>query len=156
VILIPCTSSKQRWWGWRGGGGSGQLKATFTEYGSGDINCSPNCATAENACGWPQPGYTAALSQSRFGVGQNQGAGPTCGTCYQLIITTDLNGNSVPQRAVTVKINNLCPINDNPICNVPNQYGGHILFNLCKSSGTASALFTNSQAGIGTTREVGC
>ena len=137
-------------------GAMAQTKATFTEYGSGDINNSPNCATTVNACGTPQPGYTAALSQAQFGVGPNQGAGPACGTCYQLTIDTDLNGNPVTQKTITVTINNLCPIDGNPICNVPNQYGGQIHFDLCIDSGAAAAFFTSSTSGIGSAMEVSC
>jgi hypothetical protein len=136
-----------------------QLKATFTEYGSGDQNGSPNCATTVNACGNPSQysnPYTAALSQAQFGVGPGQGAGPACGTCYQLTIQTDLNGNAVAQNTITVVINNLCPINGNPICNVPNQYGGQIHFDLCSDSGAAAAFFTSSQAGIGVAQQVSC
>jgi len=132
------------------------LKASFTEYGSGDSMGSPNCATAINACGNPGGGYTAAISQAQFGAGPGQGAGPACGTCYQLTIQTDLNGNSVQQKTVKVRVNNLCPINGNPICNVPNQYGAQVHFDLCKDSGAAGAFFTSAHAGIGTAQQVGC
>jgi hypothetical protein len=45
-------------------------KASFTEYGSGDSNGSPNCNTATTACGfYTSPGYSAAVSQNLFGVG---------------------------------------------------------------------------------------
>jgi hypothetical protein len=133
-----------------------QWKATFTEYGSGDINNSPNCATTVNACGTPQPGFTAAISQAQFGVEPNQGAGPACGTCCHLTIDKDLNGEPVTQKSITVKVNNLCPIKWNPICNVPNQYGGQVHFDLCIDSGAPAAFFTSSSAGIGTATEVSC
>lgn len=137
-------------------GAAAQIKATFTEYGSGDANGSPNCATTVNACGAPQSGFTAALSQYQFGVGPNQGAGPACGTCWELTVQTDLNGNPVTQNTIKVTVNNLCPIDGNPICNVPNQYGGQIHFDLCSDSGAAAAFFTSSQAGIGTAQELSC
>ena len=137
-------------------GAMAQMKASFTEYGSGDINNSPNCATTVNACGTPQPGFTAAISQAQFGVGPNQGPGPACGTCYQLTIDTDLSGNPVTQKTIMVTVNNLCPIDGNPICNVPNQYGAQVHFDLCKDSGAAAAFFTSSEAGIGTAVEVSC
>ncbi|KXL41305.1 carbohydrate-binding module family 1 protein [Acidomyces richmondensis BFW] len=45
-------------------------KASFTEYGTGDQNGSPNCNTATTACGfYTSPGYSAAVSQNEFGVG---------------------------------------------------------------------------------------
>ncbi|KAH8699038.1 RlpA-like double-psi beta-barrel-protein domain-containing protein-containing protein [Talaromyces proteolyticus] len=138
-----------------------QQKATFTHYGSGDQNGSPNCATATNACGAADQyaslsTYTAALSQKQFGVGPGQGAGPACGTCYQLTIQTDLSGNPVTENSIKVVVNNLCPIDGNTICNVPNQYGGEIHFDLCSDTGAASAFFTTSGAGIGTAEEVAC
>lgn len=88
-------------------------KASFTHYGGGDSRGSPNCATAINACGNPgQYGvqYTAALSQRQFGAGPGEGAGPACGTCYRITIDTDLRGNPVQERSITVVVNNLCPI----------------------------------------------
>ncbi|KAF9887859.1 hypothetical protein FE257_009519 [Aspergillus nanangensis] len=133
-----------------------QMKATFTEYGSGDANGSPNCATTVNACGNPtQSGITAALSQQQFGVGPNEGAGPACGTCWELTVTSDLSGNSVSQNTAKVTVNNLCPIDGNPICNVPNQYGAEIHFDLCIDTG-ASSFLTFGGAGIGTAQQVSC
>ena len=39
-------------------------KASFTQYGAGDANGSPNCNTATAACGfYNYPGYNAAVSQ---------------------------------------------------------------------------------------------
>ena len=50
--------------------------ASFTEYGAGDQNGSPNCNTATTACGfYTSPGYSAAVSQNEFGVGP---------VCYRL------------------------------------------------------------------------
>ncbi|KFY09759.1 hypothetical protein V492_05359 [Pseudogymnoascus sp. VKM F-4246] len=77
------------------------LKASFTEYGEGDSMGSPNCATAVNACGEPGGGFTAALSQAQFGAGPGEGAGPACGTCYKLTVTTDLSGQPVTENSVT-------------------------------------------------------
>ena len=132
------------------------MKATFTEYGTGDVMGSPNCATTENACGAPMSGFTAALSQSQFGAGPGEGAGAACGTCYELTIETDLDGNPVTQNTVTVKIDNLCPMDGNPLCSVPNQYGGEAHFDLCLDSGAAGAFFTSAHAGIGSATAVGC
>ncbi|KAI1329683.1 RlpA-like double-psi beta-barrel-protein domain-containing protein-containing protein [Xylariaceae sp. FL0255] len=137
-------------------GALAQTKASFTEYGSGDQNGSPNCATSNNACGFEGKGYTAALSQSQFGAGPGQGAGPACGTCYSLTIDTDLNGNPVTSKTIKVQIDNLCPIQGNPICNVPNSYGADIHFDLCINSGAAGAFFTSSGAGLGTATQVSC
>ncbi|OBT72268.1 hypothetical protein VF21_07963 [Pseudogymnoascus sp. 05NY08] len=132
------------------------LKASFTEYGAGDSMGSPNCATSINACGEPGGGYTAALSQSQFGAGPGDGAGPACGTCYKLTVTTDLSGHAVTENSVTVRVNNLCPTDGNPICSVPNQYGAEIHFDLCRDSGATANFFTSSQAGIGTAEKVSC
>ena len=137
-------------------GVSAQLRASFTEYGSGDQNGSSNCATTDNACGIPQPGFSAAISQAQFGVGPGQGAGPACGTCYQLSITSDLDGNAVTPKTITIKVNNLCPVDGNPICNVPNQYGAQVHFDICSDSGAAAAFFTSSGAGLGSAVEVSC
>lgn len=132
------------------------LKATFTEYGTGDSMGSPNCATAENACGEPMSGFTAALSEAQFGAGPGDGAGPACGTCYELTIDTDLDGNAVTQASVTVKVDNLCPMDGNPLCGVPNEYGAEIHFDLCLDSGATDGFFTSAHAGMGNATEVGC
>ncbi|KAE8355721.1 RlpA-like double-psi beta-barrel-protein domain-containing protein-containing protein [Aspergillus coremiiformis] len=138
-------------------GAFAQQRASFTMYGSGDSNGSPNCATAVNACGQPtQSGITAALSQAQFGVGPGQGAGPACGTCWELTITSDLNGNPVEQKTVKVTVNNLCPIDGNPICNTPNSYGAAIHFDLCKDTGVQGNFFTSTGAGTGTAQQVSC
>ncbi|GAP91706.1 putative glycoside hydrolase family 45 protein [Rosellinia necatrix] len=137
-------------------GALAQLRASFTEYGSGDINGSSNCVTSNNACGFAGGGYTAALSQAQFGAGPGQGAGPACGSCYQITVQTDLNGSPVQQRTITVKVDNLCPIDGNPICNVPNSYGADIHFDLCIDSGAAGAFFTSSGAGLGYATQVSC
>ena len=64
----------------------------------------------------------------QFGVGPGAGAGPACGTCYLLSIETDLSGNSVPGKSVKVQVNNLCPVDGNPICNV----GAHLFAGSCE------------------------
>ncbi|KAI1347242.1 RlpA-like double-psi beta-barrel-protein domain-containing protein-containing protein [Xylaria sp. FL0043] len=137
-------------------GALAQLKASFTEYGSGDANGSGNCVTSNNACGFAGGGYTAALSQAQFGAGPGQGAGPACGTCYQLTITSNLDGSPTTQKSIKAKIDNLCPINGNPICNVPNSYGADIHFDLCIDSGAPGAFFTSGGAGLGTAQQVSC
>ncbi|MCJ1371374.1 hypothetical protein MMC20_002589 [Loxospora ochrophaea] len=105
-------------------------KATFTEYGAGDQNSSPNCNTATAACGWYNyPGYNVAASQALFGVGPGAGAGPGCGTCWQLTPETDSSGNELSgAKSIIAKINNLCPADGNPLCaqstlEDTNQYG---------------------------------
>ena len=87
-------------------------KASFTEYGSGDQNGSPNCNTDTTACGfYTSPGYSVAVSQNLYGAGPGQGAGPACDTCYKLTIETDSSGNSVSNagNSIVVKVTNLCP-----------------------------------------------
>lgn len=86
--------------------------ASFTEYGTGDDNGSPNCNTATTACGfYTSPGYSAAVSQNEFGVGPGAGAGPACGTCWKLTAETDSSGNSLSNagNSIVVKVTNLCP-----------------------------------------------
>ncbi|KAI9653128.1 MAG: hypothetical protein M1831_006212 [Alyxoria varia] len=133
-------------------------KASFTTYGGGDIMGSANCATAVNACGTPnQSGYTAALSESQFGVGPGAGAGPACGKCYQLTIDSDSSGAPMEKKTITVTVNNLCPVQGNAEwCQVPNQHGAGIHFDLCSDTGAADAFFTGSKAGLGTAEEVSC
>ncbi|KAI0972911.1 RlpA-like double-psi beta-barrel-protein domain-containing protein-containing protein [Xylaria arbuscula] len=137
-------------------GALAQTRASFTEYGSGDQNGSGNCVTANNACGFAGGGYTAALSQAQFGAGPGQGAGPACGTCYQLTIDTNLDGSATTQKTIKVKVDNLCPIDGNPICNTPNSYGAAIHFDLCIDSGAAGAFFTSGGAGLGYATQVSC
>lgn len=107
-------------------------KASFTEYGSGDDNGSGNCNVATTACGYytnvsllsskahcnnrsnhrdVQPGYSAAVSQNLFGVGPGAGAGPACGTCYNLTVQTDSSGSALSNagNSIVVKVTNLCP-----------------------------------------------
>lgn len=86
--------------------------ASFTEYGSGDANGSPNCNTATTACGfYTSPGYSAAVSQNEFGVGPGAGAGPACGTCWKLTAETDSSGNALSNagNSIVVQVTNLCP-----------------------------------------------
>lgn len=168
------------------GSSSGKsYKASFTEYGSGDQNGSGNCNVATTACGfYTSPGYSAAVSQNEFGVGpvshqpnstipttpltlleQGAGAGPACGTCWQLTIETDSSGNSVANagKSIVVQVTNLCPADGNPLCSQnglsgTNQYGANLNFDLCIDSGASSALFGSDGIGlgVGTAVEVSC
>ena len=106
--------------------------------------------------GQPAGGYTAAISQRQFGVGPGAGAGPACGHCWELTVTQGPNGQAVPQKSIKVKVDNLCPVDGNPICNVPNQYGADVHFDLCKDTGAAGAFFTNTGMGVGTASMVPC
>jgi len=93
-------------------------KATFTAYGDGDTFGSGNCNTNSVACGFfDNPGFNAAVSENLFGVTSGQGAGPACGTCWQLSVTGDEKGNPVSGgKSIVVKVNNLCPAAGNPLC----------------------------------------
>ena len=72
---------------------------------------SQNCVTSTNACGVSGAGGpTVAVSENLFGVTGGAGAGPACGECWSL--TTDSGTNLV------VKVNNLCPIQGNELCNM--------------------------------------
>ena len=118
---------------------SSALIATFTEsvprpshsstpltdppprYGSGDSFGSPNCNTATAACGfYTNPGYNAAASQALYGAGPGAGAGPACGLCYKLTALTNPYDNdaalSAAGTSIVVKVNNLCPVQGNPLC----------------------------------------
>jgi len=141
-----------------GSSGSGQtFKASFTEYGSGDQNGSGNCNVATTACGFfTNPGFSAAVSQNEFGVGPGAGAGPACGTCWQLTIETDSNGDKVANagKSIVVQVTNLCPADGNPLCaqnglSGTNQYGANLNFDLCIDSGASSALFSGAGSGVG-------
>lgn len=56
------------------------------------------------ACGITPRGHTAAVSQNLFGVGSGAGAGPACGTCWDL--SSNLRGTFPLKK---VKVTNLCP-----------------------------------------------
>ncbi|MCJ1472973.1 hypothetical protein MMC13_001622 [Lambiella insularis] len=143
-------------------------KSTFTQYGEGDVRSSPNCNTATAACGfYNYPGFNAAASQNLFGAGDGQGAGPGCGTCWQLTPeffddgTTAITG----AHSVIVQINNLCPADSNVLCaqedlsgNSLNQYGAVVNFDLCIDDGAAAQLFGSSATGlaIGSATQVSC
>ncbi|KYG46753.1 glycoside hydrolase family 45 protein [Acidomyces richmondensis BFW] len=136
-------------------------KASFTEYGTGDQNGSPNCNTASTACGfYTSPGYSAAVSQNLYGAGPGQGAGPACGTCWRLTIETDSSGNTVSNagNSIVVKVTNLCPADGNPLCaqatlSDTNQYGANVNFD-----SASAALFGSDGVGlgVGTAEEVDC
>jgi len=145
---------------------SALIKASFTEYGSGDDNGSGNCNTATTACGfYTSPGYSAAVSQNEFGVGPGAGAGPACGTCWRLTIETDSSGNAVSNagNSIVVQVTNLCPASGNPLCaqngmSGTNQYGANLNFDTCIDSDASAALFGSSGVGlgVGTAQEVDC
>jgi hypothetical protein len=142
------------------------FKASFTEYGTGDQNGSPDCNTLTTACGfYTSPGYSAAVSQNEFGVGPGAGAGPACGTCWKLTIETDSSGNTVSNagNSIVVQVTNLCPAEGNPLCaqdglTGTNQYGANLNFDTCIDSGASAALFGDSGVGlgVGTAEEVDC
>ncbi|MCJ1392094.1 hypothetical protein MMC18_004961 [Xylographa bjoerkii] len=93
--------------------------SSFTQYGAGDSQASPNCNTATAACGfYNYPGYNAALSQNLFGVGPGAGAGPACGICYLLTPTALTTGAPIEGATpIVVRVNNLCPATaNNPLC----------------------------------------
>ncbi len=128
--------------------------ASFTHYGSGDKFNSPNCANNGGACGLRVSGYSAAVSQNLFGVGGGQGAGPACGTCWQI---------KSGSHSIKVKVNNLCPAGaQNPLCSQnglsgTNSLGAHVHFDLCSDSGASAAFFGNGPGLLlGTATKVGC
>ncbi|KAF2092677.1 hypothetical protein NA57DRAFT_62202 [Rhizodiscina lignyota] len=146
-------------------------ETTFTWYGTGDQNGSPNCNSNTVACGfYTFPGYAAAVSQNLYGAGPGQGIGPACGTCWRLTIDTDMNGNTLKNsgNSIVVIVNNLCPAvdpkyGDNPLCAQPNlstanQYGGLVDFNLCNDDSARGALFGDSGVGlaVGSATQVDC
>ncbi|KAI9654036.1 MAG: hypothetical protein M1831_005553 [Alyxoria varia] len=122
--------------------------STFTRYGGG-------CTTNQGACGDPiGNGYTAALSQAQFGDSYK---GPACGTCYELTINDNLYGEH-PDRTITVTVDNECPAEGNSQwCQVPNEHGAAIHFDLCDESGAADALLgPGGGTGKGVARKVDC
>ena len=62
-----------------------------------------NGCGASVACGGAAGGKTAAASQNLFGVGSGAGAGPACGTCWEL--SSGLAGTA----QIIVTVDNLCP-----------------------------------------------
>ncbi|MCJ1352510.1 MAG: hypothetical protein MMC33_002494 [Icmadophila ericetorum] len=142
------------------------FSATFTEYGAGDTFGSQNCNTATAACGfYTYPGYNAAASENLFGVGPGAGAGPSCGTCWQLSPQTDSSGNQLDgANSIVVMVNNLCPADGNPIFSqsglpgTTNQFGGQVNFDLCIDDGASGALFGSSGVGlaVGSATQVDC
>ena len=89
------------------------------------------------------------VSENLFGTGLGGGAGETCGKCYQLTAVSDQAGNPFPAGAgdfIVVKVNNLCPKAENPLCSQnglsgTNQYGANVNFDVCKDAGAAKAFF---------------
>ncbi len=75
-----------------------------------DCHRYSGCNQPSVACGLNGGQYHAAVSQNFFGVGPGAGAGPGCGICFSLT-------SSVPGTApITVKIDDLCPVEGNPLC----------------------------------------
>ena len=88
------------------GNGAGGSVASFTQYGG--------CRRTSVACGWySKTGYNAAISQAVYGGGPGSGATAECGVCWRL--TPDGPGTN----EIVVKINDLCPDENNPICAQP-------------------------------------
>jgi hypothetical protein len=92
----------------------GPYKASFTMYGLGDGGGSPNCNMPEACAFFTSPGFSAAASQNLYGVGPGAGAGPACGTCWQLVGETDNNGNALSNAGTSIvvmgKFNNVLQI----------------------------------------------
>lgn len=88
-------------------------KASITEYGTGDERGSRNCNTKTTACGFfTKPGYSAAASENIFGVGDGQGAGPGCKTCWRLTGQTDSTGRKLRNpKSIVVKVRNITKLN---------------------------------------------
>ena len=95
------------------------------------------------------------MSQNLYGAKGGQGAGPACGTCWQLV-----SGS----HSIKVKVNNLCPAGaQNPLCSQANlssvnSQGANVHFDLCSDSGAKAAFFGNSGSGLlkGTATKVTC
>ena len=88
------------------GNSAGGSVASFTQYGG--------CRRSSVACGWySDSGYNAAISQAVYGGGTGSGATGQCGVCWRL--TPDGPGAS----EIVVKINDLCPDENNPLCAQP-------------------------------------
>jgi hypothetical protein len=105
------------------------------------------------------------VSQNLYGAGPGAGAGPACGTCWQVTGETDSSGNPLTNAgtSIIVMVNNLCPAQGNPLCaqnglTGTNQYGANVNFDLCSDSGAAAAFFGSDGVGlaIGTATQVSC
>lgn len=86
---------------------AGGSTASFTRYSG--------CNTPSAACGWySSTGYNAAISQAVYGGAPGSGPGSACGGCWRLA------PNFPGANPIVVKINNLCPADENnPICAQP-------------------------------------
>ncbi|CAL8580473.1 hypothetical protein XPA_006194 [Xanthoria parietina] len=118
------------------------FSASFTQYSG----CGP-----EVACGMTPDGHTAAVSQNLFGVGSGGGAGPACGTCWDL--SSGLPGTRALQK---VKVTNLCPADQyNEKCSQnglsgKNSLGTNVHFDLCTQGNAAADFFGSSGTTLAT------
>ncbi|KAL9038592.1 MAG: hypothetical protein Q9180_003046 [Flavoplaca navasiana] len=125
------------------------FSASFTRY---------NGCGASVACGGAAGGKTAAVSQNLFGVGSGAGAGPACGTCWEL--SSGLAGTA----SIIVTVDNLCPADvHNEKCSQSglggkNSLGTNVHFDLCADNGAAAAFFGRSgtELATGTAKQVPC
>ncbi|CAD6575344.1 MAG: hypothetical protein ASARMPRED_007193 [Alectoria sarmentosa] len=129
--------------------------ASFTQYG-------PCNDPSKTSCAWySSTGFNAAISQAVYGGYPGSGPSAACGICWKL--TPDYAG----ANEIFVKVNNLCPDDQNPLCAQPAgefflitqtpqlasisgfaDFGFFpdvdINFDLCEDSGAATALFGSS------------
>ncbi|CAF9918813.1 MAG: hypothetical protein ALECFALPRED_000836 [Alectoria fallacina] len=118
--------------------------ASFTQYG-------PCNDPSKTSCAWySSTGFNAAISQAVYGGYPGSGPSAACGICWKL--TPDYAG----ANEIFVKVNNLCPDDQNPLCAQPADVD--INFDLCEDSGAAAALFgsSNVQQVNGTAAIVDC
>ncbi|MCJ1476425.1 hypothetical protein MMC13_005091 [Lambiella insularis] len=137
-------------------------KSSFTQYGG--------CNSVTTACGfYDSSGYNAAASQNLFGAAPGQGAGPACGTCWLLTPQTESDGSPIyGANNITVKVNNLCPIDGNLPCNQTdlsgdsvNAMGATVNFDLCMDDGAATQFYgaagsNGIHLAVGTAMKVSC
>ncbi|KAI4157253.1 MAG: hypothetical protein L6R39_000713 [Caloplaca ligustica] len=131
------------------------ISTSFTQYGG--------CNTNTVACGSFEQRFQAAISENLYGQ-SNGFSQQACGTCWALTPTHDMNGQPLSGgHSITVKVNNLCPAQDNEKCSQPglqgtNSLGMNAHFDLCADDGAAGALFGSSgtQLASGTATKVAC
>ena len=81
--------------------------ASFTQYG-------PCNDPSKTSCAWySSTGFNAAISQAVYGGYPGSGPSAACGICWKL--TPDYAG----ANEIFVKVNNLCPDDQNPLCAQP-------------------------------------
>ncbi|KAL8758074.1 MAG: hypothetical protein Q9199_001754 [Rusavskia elegans] len=116
------------------------------------------------ACGSFDTDFNAAISENLYGANNGVSAG-TCGTCWRLTVTRDMNGEPLSgTNSVVVKVNDLCPFKGNEDYCMPvgskelNKYKMQAHFDLCADAKAAATMFgsSNTTLATGSAKRVDC